>query len=114
MTAMARTMPTYRHLVVFISGALLLPNALMAPALDPALAFVVILGCVGSFAVIVRTTRTQTGSILARRIEPTTLALGVIAATSLCVLGGEGHFFFANYDWLTRDAVLADLVQHGF
>ena len=33
---------------------------------------------------------------------------------ALCVLGGEGHFFFANYDWLTRDAVLADLVRQSF
>ena len=28
---------------------------------------------------------------------------------ALCILGGQGHIFYAAEDWLTRDAVLADL-----
>ena len=31
-------------------------------------------------------------------------------ALVLCLLGGQTHAFFANDDWLIRDAVLADLV----
>ena len=33
-----------------------------------------------------------------------------VAALVLCLLGGQTHLFFANDDWLVRDAVLADLV----
>lgn len=36
------------------------------------------------------------------------LLLGVAAAW--CALGGAGHLFYANADWLVRDAVLRDLV----
>lgn len=34
----------------------------------------------------------------------------LVLALALCLLGGQGHVFFANDDWLIRDAVLADLV----
>ena len=111
MVAMASMTPTYRQLVVFVSGVFLLSNLLFAPALDPALGLLVIVGSLGSLAIIARTTRDPIGGIFAQRIDPRTLALCWITAVGLCVLGGEGHFFFANYDWLTRDAVLADLVQ---
>lgn len=36
-----------------------------------------------------------------------------VLAVALCLLGGEGRFFYANDDWLIRDAVINDLVsQH--
>lgn len=38
------------------------------------------------------------------------LAICAALALVLCLLGGQGHLFFANDDWLIRDAVLADLV----
>jgi hypothetical protein len=38
------------------------------------------------------------------------LAVSLVAGFTLCVLGGEAHWFFANDDWLIRDAVLRDLV----
>ena len=39
------------------------------------------------------------------------LALLSIAWVSL---GGAGHFFYANFDWLTRDAILRDLAHTGW
>jgi hypothetical protein len=33
---------------------------------------------------------------------------------ALCLLGGEDHLFYATWDWYTRDAVLADLVDNKF
>lgn len=38
------------------------------------------------------------------------LAICCGVALVFCLLGGQGHLFFANDDWLIRDAVLADLV----
>ena len=40
------------------------------------------------------------------------LALCCACSVVLCLLGGEAHVFFANNDWLIRDAVLGDLVRH--
>ena len=39
------------------------------------------------------------------------LALIVVVALAWTALAGIGHFFFANADWITRDAVLRDLVE---
>ncbi|KMO35126.1 hypothetical protein [Methylobacterium aquaticum] len=38
------------------------------------------------------------------------LAISLAVALVLCLLGGQTHLFFANDDWLLRDAVLRDLV----
>ena len=105
--------PTFRHLVVGVSAVFLLPNALVASSFTPVAAAIVLLGCVGSLYVLVTATASPTGW-LATRVEPKTFARCALVATALCVLGGEGHFFYANFDWLTRDAVLADLVRHPF
>jgi len=42
------------------------------------------------------------------------LVLSFGMAFLLCVLGGEGHFFYANPDWLYRDAVLLDLAHQSW
>ncbi|NEU10824.1 hypothetical protein G3T14_01585 [Methylobacterium sp. BTF04] len=50
---------------------------------------------------------------LARIAEPLDgqlLIIALIAGFALCCLGGQAHLFFANDDWLIRDAVLHDLV----
>lgn len=39
------------------------------------------------------------------------LAIIVGTATLWSTFGGAGHFFYANFDWLTRDAVLRDLTM---
>ncbi|MFH6782290.1 MULTISPECIES: hypothetical protein [Methylobacterium] len=38
------------------------------------------------------------------------LGVALAAGFALCLLGGQTHLFFANDDWLIRDAVLHDLV----
>lgn len=43
-------------------------------------------------------------------VSAATLALVALTALGWSALGGAGHLFFANFDWLTRDAVLRDLV----
>jgi hypothetical protein len=103
---------TYRHLVIFVSGLFLLPNALIAPAFSLVPALLVVVGCVGSLWIVARATAGRTG-VLAARVEPTTFVICWLVALALCLLGGEGHFFFPNFDWLIRDAVLADLVQQN-
>ncbi len=108
---LARRGVTCRHLIVAGSFLLILPNALIAAAFAPAMAAAVMLGCAGSLVVMVRA---SAADALDRRVAITTLALCGLAALALCMLGGEGHFFFPNYDWLNRDAVLADLVRQGF
>lgn len=104
---------THRHVVVVVSVLFLLPNILIARAFSPLAALLVVLACAGSLYVVVSAVDRRSG-LLAGRVQPGLFAVCWLAAAALCVLGGEGHFFFANYDWLTRDAVLADLVQHGF
>ncbi|TNC13497.1 hypothetical protein FF100_11955 [Methylobacterium terricola] len=47
-----------------------------------------------------------TGAPLDRPLLAAALAVGF----GLCLLGGQAHLFFANDDWLIRDAVLHDLV----
>jgi hypothetical protein len=48
-----------------------------------------------------------------RRIElgRRAIALIVVVALAWTALAGLGHFFYANLDWITRDAVLRDLVS---
>ena len=36
----------------------------------------------------------------------------VAVATAWCVVGGIGHFVYANIDWFVRDAVVVDLVRN--
>lgn len=105
---------TRGHLVVAACSLILLPNALMAPGLKLLPGLIVLVGCLGALLTIVTEIRSCRTGLLAERVDPMIVAMCALAALVLCVLGGEGHFFFANYDWLTRDAVLADLVRHGF
>jgi hypothetical protein len=114
LVAAARRGLTCRHLLVAGSAIFLLSNALMAPALAPAAALVVLAGCLGALWIVVQATAGPPTGLLATRVAPRTFALCWAVALALFVLGGEGHLFFANYDWLNRDAVLADLVSRRF
>jgi hypothetical protein len=105
---------TRGHIVVAASSLFLLPNALMAPGLKLLPGLLVLVGCLGALLTIVNEVRSCRTGFLAERVDPAIIALCSLAALVLCVLGGQGHFVFANYDWLTRDAVLADLVRRGF
>ena len=42
------------------------------------------------------------------------LATVVAVAIGWSLLGGAGHLCYANFDWITRDAVLRDLVDSGW
>jgi hypothetical protein len=105
---------THGGVVIFISGIFLLSNALIAPGLRPVAGLLVYFGCAASLYIVVSAVRSDPGGFLAARMEPAIFASCLSAAVALCVLGGEGHFFYANYDWLNRDAVLADLVRQSF
>jgi len=47
---------------------------------------------------------------------PSRTSLIVVALVALVwtVLGGTGHFVYANFDWIVRDAVLSDIVQNAW
>ena len=45
-----------------------------------------------------------------RLISPGRLSIILAVALMWASLGGAGHFFYANWDWIVRDAVLRDLV----
>lgn len=50
---------------------------------------------------------------LSGRVRYDILLFGLAVSFALCLLGGEGRFFYANDDWLVRDAILNDMVsQH--
>jgi hypothetical protein len=112
--APARRGLTCRHVVIAGSAIFLLSNALIVPGLAPIAGAMVLVGCAASLWIVARATAGDPAGLLAARVEPRTLVLCGGLALALCVLGGEGHFFFANYDWLNRDAVLADLVRQRF
>lgn len=105
---------TYRHVHVFLSAVFLAPTVLFAFRLNPLPGVAVLIGCAGALFVSIRAMPRGADGILDRRLDVRTLAMCSLAAVVLCVLGGQGHFLFANYDWLVRDAVLADLTQQNF
>jgi len=43
-------------------------------------------------------------------ITPAAWMMIAVVAAGWCILGGQGHFLYANSDWWVRDAVLRDLV----
>ncbi len=97
--------------LLFATGLLfLLPNAIFAAALQSIPAAVVLAGSAGAAALLWRSPR---DGALAAPVDAPELALSLVVAFTLCLLGGEGHIFYATQDWLTRDAVLADLVSNG-
>lgn len=99
------------HLLVATALVFLLPNAIFATALRPTLAAIVVIGCAAIGALIWRMPRG--GALLSAPIEIGALAACLLAGVVLCMLGGEGHFFYSTTDWITRDAVLSDLIKNG-
>lgn len=99
------------HLFFLGSLAFLLPNAILASALRPFPAALVLAGCAGAGALLWRAQRDSAFFRAPAEAVPLALSLGL--GLTLCLLGGEGHFFYATSDWLIRDAVLADLARNG-
>ena len=90
------------------------PCVLFAFSLGPIAAAALLAGCALGWLVIWRGGAESDGAFLATPIDAPTLAGCAALAIALCLLGGETHLFYANTDWLFRDAVLADLVRQGF
>lgn len=97
----------------FLAASLifLLPNAVMALAFHGVAATVVLAGC--ACAGVVAWREGARSGFLRAPADVTQLALCLLLGLSLCLLGGEGHVFMPKSDWLTRDAVLADLAREG-
>jgi hypothetical protein len=47
----------------------------------------------------------------ADKVRSDILFISLAVSLALCLLGGEGRLFFANNDWLVRDAIIHDLVS---
>lgn len=99
------------HIMFAAAILFLLPNAIFAFALRPAPAAMVLAGCAGVVALLRRPMRI--GALLSAPLDLSVYAGCFALALLLCMVGGEGHFFYATTDWITRDAVLADLVNNG-
>jgi hypothetical protein len=89
----------------------ILPNAILAASMEWPAAALVWAGCVG--AAVTAWRARSANALLAKPVNATTLALSLCLGLALCMLGGQGHFFYSMRDWLVRDAVLADLVRNG-
>lgn len=101
-----------RALVVAGSVLLFFPSILFAAALRPLPAFVMIAGTCAAIG-LAASFRPQEEGILSQPIDVRRVACCWFCALVLLLLGGELHLVFTTWDWLTRDAVLADLVRHG-
>jgi len=111
----ARRFPLPANVDLIRVGAalLFLPNALFAVTLRFMPAVAVLGGCLAACVIIWRSPPRKDDSLLAAPINAATLLGCAALALALCLLGGETHVFYANYDWLLRDSVLSDLVNHG-
>ncbi len=119
-TTMQRSLPTsaarLRNLSLLRVAAFLflLPNALVGLGLGFVPAGVILLGCALAAFIMMRIEPRDQEKFLAAPIDAATLAVCAALALAVCLLGGEAHLFYTNADWLIRDGVLADLVNHGF
>ncbi len=111
-----RVAANVRNVVLLRVAALLfiLPNALFAVHLGPLPGAILLIGCGLAALVIAQSDAAARQGVLAQNIDLAQLFSCALAAAALCLLGGQGHFFYANPDWLFRDAILSDLVKHGF
>lgn len=103
-----------RHLLQTAFLILLLPNLLFAAQLRWAPALAMVAGAGGYVWLVLRDRVTNASTLLAQSIDIRRLTLCMGTACIFLVLGGEGHFAFANWDWLWRDAVLADVARAPF
>ena len=105
---------TNRALVTGGTARLLLSNLAFASALTPAPRILLVAGSVLIGGLALRSAPARPGGVLCQNVDWKALALCGALATALIVLGGGGHLLYANWDWLWRDAVLADLSRQSF
>src|SRR5947209_2336598 len=72
--------------------------------------FGVIAGFAATILILVQIWARERSQMLDQNIRFDLLLFCLATALALCLLGGEGRFFFANADWLIRDAIINDLV----
>ena len=105
---LARPLCTNRLPLLAAIAILATPNLVfLATHLASPTIAVATLACAAATLVLI--VRDAAGSA-ARPLNLPLLAGCLATALALCLLGGQGHVFFANEDWLLRDAVLRDLV----
>ena len=95
-----------RAVLILISALFLAPSALFAAGLRALPSSLVLVGCIGSLALIAQRHTPQETSFLATPVNMRRFALCVMLACVIFVVGGELHLFYATYDWRIRDAVL--------
>ena len=109
--ARAIVTPSNGDIVRLVGLLFIAPNAMLAASFEwPAMALVWI-GCAG--AVFIRWRARGEGAFAETPADLRRLALCLAFGFLLCIIGGEGHFFYTERDWLMRDAVLGDLVRSG-
>jgi hypothetical protein len=101
-----------RGLISFVAIMVLAPLAIFAAQLEVAPQIVLLAGVALACGLVA--SRWETGALLAASVDWRILGACLAAALALCSLGGETSFFHAQEDWLSRDAVLADLTRNGF
>ncbi|TDX67385.1 hypothetical protein EDE12_101930 [Methylosinus sp. sav-2] len=113
--ASARTRAPLRNLLLLQLGVLvfLLSNAALAFGFRAIAATPILAGCALA-AFLLFSFRPKQNGLLAAPIDTKTLTACLALAVALLLLGGETHLFYANLDWLVRDAVLSDLTRQGF
>lgn len=88
---------------------LALPTLVFCAWFEPAIAVVLAATlCYGLFQTLKSTDWSRADLGAASRAALALLALAWVS------LGGAGHFFYANFDWVTRDAILRDLSLAGW
>jgi hypothetical protein len=93
----------------------LLPNAIFAAWIQGVPGAILAIGCLASILLIGKIApQGDDSSMLGAPIAGGELAICLALAVALCLLGGEAHLFYANHDWLIRDAVLSDIAHRGF
>jgi hypothetical protein len=109
--AAARVFTNFR-LVQALAFLFVAPNAIFALSLAPLPAAVLLAGCAGALFVVLRAA--PRGGALAATIDWKRLTACVLLAFALCIVGGQGHFFYSAADWLIRDSLVADMAAHGY
>lgn len=95
--------------MVFVGSNLIWASGLALPA-----ALAVLLGCCGLAYLLFSARARVANPLLDAPVCTWLLSSCLVIGFAVIVLGGEGHLVYTVDDWLTRDAVLADIVRHGW
>lgn len=90
-------------------GLFAFDNILLGAFLGKLAPFVAILGAGSILLLLTLLIRAEPRRAAIDRISVATLLTCFGIAACLLVVGGEGRFLYANFDWQVRDAVLADM-----